>query len=333
MPEHLARERRLAALWYAPGRPPLFLRAAARLYGAVLALRRGAYRAGLLRTCKASVPVVVVGNVTVGGTGKSPLSAWLVRALAARGRRPGIASRGYGRRTRGVRLVGPADGPDEVGDEPLMLAQETGVPVCVAAHRFDAVERLAAAGCDVVICDDGLQHLALARDLEIAVLDGARGIGNGWLLPAGPLREPATRLSSVGAVAMHGDGLPPVPALHLLRFVLAPSPLCAVAGDGSRPLAWLQGLEVHGVTGIGHPERFFTLLRQLGATVREHAFDDHHRFELQDIAFDDALPVIMTAKDAVKCRALAGPRHWCLPVAAALSEPDENWLLGRILAL
>ncbi|MET0292407.1 MAG: tetraacyldisaccharide 4'-kinase [Steroidobacteraceae bacterium] len=333
MPDRGARERRLAAVWYGREAPSLLLRILAKLYGGVLALRRRAYGAGLFSVHRIAVPVVVVGNVTVGGTGKSPLTAWLAERLHERGRRPGIASRGYGRRTTDVRLVASGDAPEDVGDEPLMLARQTGVPVCVAARRADAAQRLVDEGCDVILCDDGLQHLALARDFELAVLDGARGVGNGRLLPAGPLREPVRRLAEVDAVVVHGEGASPVRPRHALRLTLAPSALRSVTGDAQQPLEWLRDREVHAVTGIGHPERFFTLLRQLGARVREHAHPDHHRFIATDLAFGDALPVLMTAKDAVKCAELAGPGYWVLPVTAVLSNSDAEWLLGRILAL
>jgi tetraacyldisaccharide 4'-kinase len=335
MPERRGFERRLLAGWYDPRRPPLALRLLAGVYVGVLGLRRGLYASGLLRARRVRVPVVVVGNLTVGGTGKSPLTALLATRLAALGRRPGIASRGYGRSTRGVHLVAAGDTAAEAGDEPLMLRRQTGVPVCVASRRADAAQRLIDAGCDLILCDDGLQHLALARDLELAVIDGARGVGNGWLLPAGPLREPATRLSRVAAVVVNGALSAPLPAVaaRRLQMRLEAGELQAVSGEARQPLEWLRGRAVHAVTGIGHPERFFTLLRGLGAEVHEHPLPDHHRFVAGDIDWPDALPVIMTAKDAVKCGALAGARHWYLPVTAALPRADEDWLLERILAL
>jgi tetraacyldisaccharide 4'-kinase len=335
MPEGHSLERWLLARWYDPAPPPLSLRLLAHLYGAALVARRALYACRLLRARRVGVPVVVVGNVTVGGTGKSPLTAWIASRLRERGHHPGIASRGYGRSGAGLRLVSSTDTAAEVGDEPLMLHRETGVPVCVAARRADAAERLVTAGCDFVICDDGLQHLALARDLELAVLDGARGLGNGWLLPAGPLREPAGRLSEVAAVVVNGArAVQQGPAVaRELHMSLAAGPLRAVAGEAGQPLEWLRGRAVHAVTGIGNPERFFGLLRTLGAEVREHAFGDHHRFVAGDIHWPDALPVIMTAKDAVKCLSLAGARHWYLPVAAMFPRAEEDWLTERILAL
>jgi tetraacyldisaccharide 4'-kinase len=340
MPERPAAAARLEALWYGQAPVPLGLRLLAALNGAVLGLRRRLYAAGALPVARVARPVVVIGNLTVGGTGKTPLTAWLVDALRQRGHAPGIASRGYGREGRDVRSVEPGDDPTLVGDEPLMLRRQTGAPVCVAPRRRDAALRLIATGCDFIVCDDGLQHLALGRDLQLAVVDAARGFGNGRLLPAGPLREPTERLRDVDAIVLNGvlDGaaemalvLPAgVPVLHMS---LAPGDLLAVNGTARQPLAGLAGRSVHAVTGIGHPQRFFRLLREAGARVHEHAFPDHHRFGAADIAFDDELPVIMTAKDAVKCAACADARHWVLPVRAEFPPAEAQWLVDRVLAL
>lgn len=335
------RAARLEALWYGCERPPAGLRLLAAVNSAVVRARGAAYRAGLLATTRVDRPVIVVGNITVGGTGKTPLTAWLAQELRAAGHSPGIASRGYGRRGGELRWVEPDDDPADVGDEPLMLRQQTGVPVCVAARRSEAARRLVSAGCDMVLCDDGLQHLALARDLELAVVDAARGLGNGYLLPAGPLREPAARLENVAAVVLNvGEaqgGEIPLPALpdrvRCLRMSLAPGELRSLASQPDRPLASLAGEAVHAVTGIGNPQRFFALLRASGARVHEHAFPDHHRFAEADIRFGDDLPVIMTAKDAVKCRRFADARHWVLPVRAQFAEDDARWLRQRVLGL
>jgi tetraacyldisaccharide 4'-kinase len=334
MPDDGGLPQRLAALWYSAARPPFALRLLAQAYGRVLALRSALYTRGILKVRRVAVPVIVVGNISVGGTGKSPLAAWLVDRLKAAGRRPGIASRGYGRTTSGRRLVAEGDDPEQVGDEPLMLRRQTGAPVCVAAQRFEAAEALVAAGCDIIVCDDGLQHTALARDFELAVIDGSRGLGNGWLLPAGPLREEVERLGRVDALVINGEGAAALlgPGRRLLMR-LRPEELRAVRGEARQSLDWLRGRELHAVSGIGNPDRFFDLLRSLGAQVHAHPLDDHHRFSAADIDFADSLPVIMTAKDAVKCAALAGPRHWYLPVVAELAPADEQWLMARVLAL
>lgn len=337
MPESRGFEGWLTSRWYGPAPPPLWLRPFSCLYAFVLAARRTAYASGLLRVNRLPVPVVVVGNLSVGGTGKTPLTAWLVERLVAAGARPGIASRGYRGAGAGAPLL-VEDGADPAltGDEPLLLRRETGVPVCVCADRSAAGRRLVEAGCDLIVCDDGLQHLALGRDLELAVVDAARGFGNGALLPAGPLRDPPSRLARVDAIILNGGGpvdlvLPT--AARVLHMRLEARELRSLAGEGTRPLDWLRGREVHAVTGIGNPDRFFAQLRALGARVREHAFPDHHAFTAADLGFADDLPVIMTAKDAVKCPRLADARHWVLPVAATLPADQERWLLERILAL
>jgi tetraacyldisaccharide 4'-kinase len=337
MPEVTGFEGWLTSRWYREAPPPPWLLPLSFAFGAVLAVRRHLYRSGLLRVNRLPVPVVVVGNLSVGGTGKTPLTAWLVQRLVDAGAQPGIASRGYGAApSRGVVVVDLDSDPARVGDEPLLLRRLTGVPVCVAADRSAAARRLVQEGCDLVVCDDGLQHLALGRDIELAVIDGRRGLGNGALLPAGPLRDPKSRLASVDAAIVNGgdgdiEGLAIAP--RVLRMQLEAGDLQSLSGAGTRPVDWLQGRDVHAVTGIGNPQRFFAQLRGLGARVREHAFPDHHAFVAADVRFDDDLPVLMTAKDAVKCAPLADARHWCVPVVARLPADQEQWLLERILAL
>lgn len=324
--------------WYSAIEPPLWSRVLAAAYGGVLAMRRALYGRGLLHAARAPVPVIVVGNLTAGGTGKTPLTAWLVERLRASGHRPGIASRGFGRSTRGLLDVEPDDLPARVGDEPLMLRRQTGAPVCVAARRVDAARRLAERGCDVVVCDDGLQHLALLRDFEICVVDGVRGFGNGRLLPAGPLRERPARLKSVNAIVMNGSGPGEVvaklaPGVRCLTMILQPAALLPLAGTSELSLAELTGREIHAVAGIGNPDRFFTQLERLGARVTAHAFPDHHAFQPADIRFTDDRPVILTAKDAVKCAVFADARHYVLTVRAQFAPADDAWLVERICAL
>ncbi|HEX4882897.1 MAG TPA: tetraacyldisaccharide 4'-kinase, partial [Casimicrobiaceae bacterium] len=298
---------RLVASWYAPRRTPLALALwpLALLFRAVVALRRALYAAGVLRSERAPVPVVVVGNLAVGGAGKTPLVVALAAALAARGRRPGIVSRGYGGTVRGVREVRPGDDPAIVGDEPLLLAA-TGHPVVVGRDRPAAVRALLAAhpACDVVVCDDGLQHYALARDVEIAVVDASRGLGNGLVLPAGPLREPAARLARVDAVvtlvAADGEGRSAPPRETTMTHVPAGFRNLADPSRAVDPAAW-AGRRVHAIAGIGHPQRFFDLLARLGVRATPHPFDDHHAFTPDDLALPDADVIVMTAKDAVKC--------------------------------
>ncbi len=310
------------------------LRPLEALYRLVVERRARAYAEGRRDVWRAPVPVVVVGNITLGGTGKSPLVAWLARHLQERGWSPGILSRGYGGHSAHYPLCLADETPAAAcGDEPRMLADQTGVPVVVDPDRPRGARRLLEEGCDILLSDDGLQHLGLGRDLEILVVDGHWGLGNGRCLPAGPLREPAGRLASVDAVVVNGE---PRRALsidhHGMR--LAPTAWRPLAGGERRPVAPppFAG-EVHAVAGIGRPARFFATLRGLGLAVRPHPFGDHHRFTAADLAFGDDLPVVMTAKDAVKCRDLAGPDTWVLEVEAAPEPGFVDWLDTRLAAL
>ena len=331
-------EQRLTELWYRERARPSLLGPLAWLYGALMRARRRAYVSGWVRTERAGKPVVVVGNLTVGGTGKTPLTIWLARQLIAQGLKVGIVSRGYGRRGAGPRVVQSTSDWRQVGDEPLILARRTACPTIVARDRVAGARALVAGGADVILADDGLQHLRLGRDCEIVVIDGARGFGNGRVLPAGPLREPLARLPQPDAVVMNGApehgsltaALPTSPALAM-RLVAQE----AVRLDGRespRALHRFGGQRVHAVAGIGNPARFFGELRAHGIEVIEHAFGDHHRFAAAELAFADGLPVLMTEKDAVKCGAFANPRLWYVPVAAQFSAPEAHELLARVLA-
>jgi len=318
----------LVADWYSP-RPSLVavaLRPLALLFGAAVALRRALYRGGLLRSVALRVPVVIVGNITVGGSGKTPLVAALVRALARRGFHPGVVSRGYGR-DRGDDApiaVGAADDPRKVGDEPLLLAR-AGCPVVVARDRVAAGFELLARnpGCDVILADDGLQHYRLARTVEIAVVDATRALGNGWLLPAGPLREPATRLDEVDAVVMLASGghSAQPPRARAFSMTLRAGDFARVGDAGTiAPPSSFAGEGVHAVAGIGDPARFFAQLQAMGIRAVTHAFPDHHRFTAADLAFAGARSILMTEKDAVKCEAFADERCWYLPVQAQIDD-------------
>jgi tetraacyldisaccharide 4'-kinase len=319
----------LNRIWYGGQPPPLLLRWLSRLFGALVARRQQAYARGHSQRERLPVPVIVVGNVTVGGTGKTPLVIWLIRELQNRGVMVGAVLRGYGAIAAHSRLVGPGSTADEVGDEALLIAGQTGCVVAVGADRVRAAKLLIDAGARAIVADDGLQHLRLGRDLEIGVIDGERGFGNGWLLPAGPLREPVTRLESVALVVQNGgDALRRAGAL---RMRLSGSVLRAVSDDSvSLPLDRLAGRRVHAVAGIGNPQRFFASLRAAGCQVTEHAFPDHHRLRPRDLEFADDHPVLMTEKDAVKCRGIATARHWYLPVRAEFSAADANLLLRRV---
>ena len=270
------------------------------------------------------VPVVVVGNITVGGTGKTPVTGALVRALQLKGYCPGIVSSGFGvKEGRFPASVTPDSIPSEVGDEPVMLARQVQVPLVVDPDRVQAAQYLLEHfDCDLIIADDGLQHYNLQRDVEILVLDGERMLGNELCLPAGPLREPPERMQSVDVLLVNGDVRPNRPvkglAAELQNFYLKPDQLMPV-GEASSAVAPVTG-KVHGVAGIGNPQRFFNTLTALGYEVIPHPYPDHHAFTPEDIEFGDTLPVLMTAKDAVKCRTFAGQRHWYLPVTTDLPE-------------
>ncbi|MDN5848731.1 MAG: tetraacyldisaccharide 4'-kinase [Nitrococcus sp.] len=289
----------------------------AACFSGTVQARAVAYRRGWLRSHRIGVPVVVVGNLFVGGTGKTPLVIWLVERLQAYGCRPGVVARGYNATTGGkLRVVDATDDPVRMGDEAVLIAARTSAPVAVGADRVAAAELLVRERrCDLIISDDGLQHYRLARDAEIAVFDAERGVGNGHCLPAGPLREPLSRLRRVDLVLGNGGAV----SAGGYAFHLIPGPLAALGGGCSAVEPPVVGARVRAVAGIGHPERFFRLLRMQGYRVVSHPFPDHHPFRQKDLQFAERLPIIMTEKDAVKCRQMAMDGLWCLPVTA---EPD-----------
>ena len=329
-------ESRFDPIWYGGVRPSWLLRVLGLVWRCVMALRNWLYQQRVLRAGRAPVPVLVIGNLTAGGTGKTPLTVYLARLLQELGHHPGIASRGHGRSSTGLQWVHADSTAADVGDEPLLLQQRTGLPVCVAARRIEAARALVAAGCDVVLCDDGLQHLALARDLEICVVDGARGFGNGLFVPAGPLREPRSRLHSVDLVvinaAVAGSAASDLPDGLQMRLAgdLA-WPLTGLAEP--KPLSAFAGPTVHALAGIGNPGRFFAQLRRAGLTPVEHAFADHHRYAASDLQFAHGQVLLMTEKDAVKCRSFAVPGYWYVPVEATFDAADTQRLRQLLLAL
>ena len=298
------------------------------VYGAAAGSRRWLYSSRLRKSARMSVPVVVIGNVSVGGTGKTPLVCWLVARLIQLGFKPGVVTRGYGGTAVHARLVDAAADPDVVGDEPVLLARRTGAPVAIGRDRPAASRLLVTAGCDVVVSDDGLQHYALARDCEIVVVDGDRRFGNGRLLPAGPLREPESRLGRVDAVVVNGGPVPSLDGAFCMR--LEAHDALGLLGGEVRALSEFAGLAVHAVAGIGHPERFFNMLRAHGIEVTGHPLPDHARLQAADITFPDHRPVLMTEKDAVKCARIAGPLHWCVPVSASFDAGDSAALLDIV---
>jgi tetraacyldisaccharide 4'-kinase len=282
-------------------------------------LRRQAYRWRLLSTVRLPVPVIVVGNITVGGTGKTPLVVWLAHFLRRDGYHPGIVARGYGGRANDwPKWVEATSDPQEVGDEPVLLARRSRCPVAAGPDRVRAARLLLANHrCDVILSDDGLQHYRLARDLEIAVIDGERRFGNGRCLPAGPLREPITRLHEVDARVTQGE-----PAAGEWGMTLMPDVFHSlVSPEKTVAIEAFRGKPVHAVAGIGYPQRFFALLRRCGLDPIEHPFPDHHPYRAEDIRFDDDYDVIMTEKDAIKCERFANVHGWYLDVTV---NPDPH---------
>lgn len=301
--------------WHRIGPWHLLLWPLSMLFRGMVALRRLAYRIGIFASWRAPVPVIVVGNITVGGTGKTPLTLWLAQYLLAHGYRPGIVSRGYGVSPQDmVREVAPTSSAAEVGDEPLLLARRAGCPVWVGRRRPAAAAALLAAHpeCDVLICDDGLQHYALVRDVEIALV-GQGKFGNGMLLPAGPLREPVDRLAEADVVVTSSSL--DIPGGYRMRlsgahFRNASNPQLSASADE------FSGRRLHAVAGIAHPQRFFDSLAALDLSFTPHVFPDHHPYRAADLQFADAQVLLMTEKDAVKCLSFAQPHWWYLEVDA-----------------
>lgn len=327
---------RLERLWYEDSAGIPLLAPLGWIYAALSGARRGAYRLGLLRPRRLTRPVVVVGNLTVGGTGKTPLTIHLARELSAARLKVGIVSRGYGRRGGAARYVHADSDWRDVGDEPVIIARRTGCPTMVAADRVAAARTLIARGAEVILSDDGLQHLRLPRDCEIVVIDGSRGFGNGRLLPAGPLREPAAALGRAEVVVVNGEvahgTLAGVLPAGTLTMRLVAQPAVRLDGRGSPcELAAFRGRRVHAVAGIGNPQRFFRELAAHGIEVIVHPFPDHHPFTEHELAFADDLPILMTEKDAVKCAPFANARLWCVPVSATFSDSDAQALRARVL--
>lgn len=311
--------------WYRRTALSTLLLPIAWTFSLIAALRRLMYRTGLFPSVRLPVPVVVVGNLTVGGTGKTPLVIWMAKMLRSKGMHPGIVLRGYAGAQRGEREVFAGTGAALVGDEAVLLVERTGCPVWVGANRAAAASALLRSHplCNVLICDDGLQHYRLARDLEIAVED-ERGHGNGRLLPAGPMREPANRPVELTVANVPGDRALPVRNGRVLRMTFVPDQLRWVAGEcagESVGIERLKGMRLHAVAGIGNPARFFSMLDAMGLNATAHAFPDHHAFAPADLELLDCDAILMTEKDAVKCRTFE--RHDLIAVSV-VADPDPE---------
>ncbi|WP_276850658.1 tetraacyldisaccharide 4'-kinase [Enterobacter oligotrophicus] len=322
----------IARIWSGESPLWLLLLPLSWLYGLVSGVIRLLYRLGLKRAWRAPVPVVVVGNLTAGGNGKTPVVIWLVEQLQKRGLRPGVVSRGYGgKAAQYPLLLSDQTTTAEAGDEPVLIYQRTGAPVAVSPVRSDAVKALLAEhAVQIIITDDGLQHYALARDKEIVVIDGVRRFGNGWWLPAGPMRERASRLKSVDAVIVNGGEARAGEIPMHLHPGLAVNLLTGERQD----VAQLSSLVA--MAGIGHPPRFFTTLEQCGARLEKCVpLADHQALVPEQVEALTApgQTLIMTEKDAVKCRAFAKENWWYLPVDAELSGEQPEQLLRELIAL
>lgn len=320
-------------VWYEDSAGKWLLMPFSAIYWCLTSMRRWLYRCGLLKTVRTRVPVIVVGNITAGGTGKTPTTVWLARELSARGFAPGIVSRGYGgSKSASPMRVDRHSDASLVGDEPVLLAKRSECPVIVDADRVRAAEMLVDDGVDLIIADDGLQHYRLGRDCEVCIIDGARGLGNRQLLPAGPLREPLERLYAVDQVLVNGRMRGAAADLseveqNALRFDLVATEAARLNGSLIRPLRSFKGTTVHAVAAIGNPARFFELLRSFDIQVIEHPHPDHAQLGPPDITFNDDFDVLMTEKDAVKFGASAPDKVWYVPVEFSIDAVAAGpWL-------
>lgn len=305
------------------------------LFALIAAVRRGLYRTGLLRVARLPVPVVVVGNIAVGGSGKTPAVEWLVARLREAGFTPGIISRGYGGSRAGIAVLPPDGDPFVFGDEPVLLAQFAGCPVAVGADRPGAAQVLLKAypECDVIVSDDGMQHYRLGRDVEVAVVD-EHVLGNCWLLPAGPLRETTCRLRQVDVILAHGgistDLAERIGGQSVFAMRLSGDTFRRLGGTESRKADAFRGRKVHAVAGIGRPERFFAQLAAMGLDVVPHPFPDHHAFTAADLDFAPGEVKIMTSKDAVKCASFAPADTWEFPVSAQVAAGAAERIVEKL---
>jgi len=309
---------KLQQAWYERNGLTQFLRPFSWVFLAVATLRRWLYRHSVVKSVRLSVPVIIVGNITVGGTGKTPLVIWIANYLKNAGYKPGIISRGYGGKARNwPQQVRPDADPVMVGDEALVVSRRTGCPMAVGPDRVaDSQALLKYAKIDVIISDDGLQHYSLERTVEIAVIDGIRRFGNGFCLPAGPLRELPSRLNDVDCRITNG-----VAAQGEIAMRYHAEKAINLVSKEERLISDFKNQPVNAIAGIGNPDRFFNFIRSNGLRINTRAYADHHLFSEEDIAFPDSEILFMTEKDAVKCQRFARDNWWYIPVEAQL--PDD----------
>jgi tetraacyldisaccharide 4'-kinase len=300
------------------------------LYRLIIWCRQALYNVGIFKQYRFPVPVIIVGNITVGGTGKTPFVIWLVKQLKRAGLQPGIISRGYGGKADHYpQLVSPQSDPGIVGDEPIIISRHTGCPMVVSPNRVAAsMMLLQQSDCNIVIADDGLQHYALGRDIEIVVADGQRLFGNQYCLPAGPLREPLSRLKRIDFMVHNGN-----PLADYNMELLQGQAINLADSELKKDLSHFINESVHAIAGIGNPQRFFNQLSEQGLTIQPHAFFDHHRFVITDLQFDDNKPILMTEKDSVKCQSFANKNMWFIPIEATISGKLEQQILQKLAGL
>ena len=316
--------------WYCITPLHMLLLPVSYVFRLLVALRRTLYRSGIFSSIKLPVHVIIVGNITVGGSGKTPLTLWLAQQLIDAGWHPGIISRGYGgTNTTAPQAVYSSSRPDQTGDEAVLMAQRGLCPVWVGQARPETGQALLNAHpeCDILLSDDGLQHYRLQRDAEIVVVDGVRRFGNGYMLPAGPLRETPSRLRQVDAVVINGStAMPGEYRMQLggavFRNLLTP--------ETTKRASDFRGLRLHAIAGIGHPQRFFTYLKNLGLEVQSHIFPDHYSYTPADLTYVDADAILMTEKDAVKCAEFDLEKCWVLRVDAQIDPVLTQHILERI---
>lgn len=327
---------KIDSIWYQPNWLCYLLLPFAWCYRFLVFLRYFFYQIGIFETYRSPIPIIVVGNITVGGTGKTPLVIWLVDFLRQHGFKPAVISRGYKAKCSIFpHQITKEDSAETVGDEALLIAKRCHCPVIISPNRVAAVKKLLAnKACDIIISDDGLQHYALARDIEIAVIDGTRRFGNGFCLPAGPLREPQKRLEAVDFVVINGKEDPKEAEYKMQLQPIGFYDFKNQDITNLHPLELLHDQTVHAVAGIGNPERFFQTLRDLKIKVIPHPFPDHHDFSSQDLDFGDAKIIVMTEKDAVKCYRFVddklNKKYWVLQVAAKMNQEFGVKLMGKL---
>ncbi len=319
--------------WYRISPLHLLLWPLSLIFGLLSKIRRLLYRYDVLHSTKINIPVIIIGNISVGGTGKTPFTLWFAQQLLDEGWHPAIISRGYSKSTQQRPNIPHAveinDSPDVVGDEPLLMVQRDLCPVWVGRNRVAVAQALLQAHpeCDVILSDDGLQHYRLQRDIEIVLVDGNRRFGNGFLLPAGPLREPISRLKSVDIVVVNGGK---VSNGEFAMQLTGSSFYNLLNPNTSLPAAAFAGQHAHAIAGIGHPERFFAHLKQLGLALQTHSFPDHHCYAASDIEFNDNEAILMTEKDAVKCVTFATEQCWVLRVDAQIDPALAQLIIEKI---